>query len=228
MSLVLNGSSQYATGPGAVFPQSRGSALLWAYHGLEETDDTPWKYWDVDTVRNTVAHRDGDQGFQYYIDGRTHNFTFTGGWTVNTWVPIIGRWNKATSYIDLNISGVTLTPAAQSGTWGSNSPGTNFFLGARFAAAFEYFTGKIAWFSLWDGLLDDTAVTALQAGSHPAGFSPWIDTWPMSASGVSLNGSDSLSVVGSPSYDANTDPTIGPSPVGARNYLAAADSVPGV
>jgi hypothetical protein len=198
--------------------------MVWAKHGLEETDDGAWKYWDVTTLRNTAAHRDSDNGFQYYIDGRTQNFTFTGGWTTSQWVPVIGRWTKVGSVIKLNIADLTLTPAAQSGTWGTNTPGSEFWVGCRITASSEFFTGKMAWFSLFSAELSDAATTQLLAGAHPADYASWIDSWPLIGDTESLNGSDALTLEGDPDFDADT-PTVNNPVKGSGNHLSASDSL---
>jgi hypothetical protein len=219
MSLILDGSTQYATGPGAVWPVDEGTCMVWVKHDLEETDDGAWKYWDVTTLRNTLAHRDSDNGFQYYIDGRTQNFTFTGGWTTSEWVPIVGRWKKTGSSILLALGAVSLTPEAQSGTWGANTPGTEFWLGVRITASSEFFDGKMAWLSLYDRQILKAEEDDLMIGLHPSLVDGWIDSWPLIEDALALNGSDALTLVGSPTFDdadnpdiSGTDPTpaVGP------------------
>lgn len=231
MSLLLDGATQHGTGP-MVAPVNLGTVVLAFAPGFAIHDNATARcFVDMITlggtsrtfIRKTSAGR-----INVTVNSRSRNWDNIQAWTNDAWQWMMVRFKKTTDVIELSLSGqVVPTGNNPSGTWGEGGgeDTTEFTIGSFQGGGSGYVLGKIAWFSLYEGLLDDDARTALFAGAHPSTFNSWIDTWPLVTDALSLNGSSPIVLTGSPTFDAADNPTVSGPPKGSGDHLSGADSV---
>jgi hypothetical protein len=228
VSLVLNGTSQYAVGPD-VWPTALGSVFVGIAPTITLASATTFTLWDAtggEDDRN-VYYKHAASGFQKYIDGRGEAYAAMDEWAdAGVWRWVLARWNRSADAMLMDISDYTFpAPEAKTGSWRETAPATfPFYVGALRDGTVK-FAGKMAWISLYDVSLSDASRDLLFGGAHPSTVAGWVDTWPLTSDANALNGNDPLTLEGSPDFDSEDDPTVSSAPSGGGNHLAGADSV---
>lgn len=135
------GSSDAVTVAGAAVNLDVGMVDMWFKPNfLMGTSNSFWL--DVDNVRYAFW-ADGTGSVSMYCDGLQALF---GGvsWSINTWHHIAFAYNKTGNVQICYFDGAAKTASSVSGTWGSNSVGTNAYIGARISVFTDTtFTGVL-------------------------------------------------------------------------------------
>lgn len=216
MSLVLNGSSQYAwrTAPladiapftvSAWFKSTSDSTLqaLWG-EGLQATTLDYWRL----GIRGNAG---GDPVGCYIRRAGAANAITSTGYTINNWHHAMfieagsqdhrvyidggsGGTDVANDQAPINEDKMSIGALAYNGGW------------------VNYFAGKLAEIAVWNMILTDQNKTDLAGGADPSTIQPGnlLAYWPLLSDALddSGNGND-LTLAGSPSYDAGDRPVIG-------------------
>jgi len=212
-SLVLNGSSQYATGA-VVVPNDEGSYSVWLKPNFAQSSGLVGVIADSDPARHQFYWDSGLNRLTCFIDGRTDSWNIT--WTSGVWVHVAFAWKKSIDRLDAYLGGVKLTPNGRGGTWGVTAAGTQITIGARYTQDVSFFNGKVAQFALYNLAIADGDATTLAGGTPASSVDSanlvayyWFDNSFAPQPGF---GSVTLTGGGSPTFDLDVPPVATPTP----------------
>lgn len=223
MSLILNGTSQYAMRSASDWTQDEGTLAFWFQPDFAHDSFGAQAWFDVDTALHRFILVGAFGAIRINVDGRERDDTLDSGWTPNvTWVPLVHRWKKASDQFDLKMGGIAIGTGSASGTWGSNSPGTNYYIGFLDSESDVFFAGKVAHVARWDSALSDGDRDAFIAGDNPLVIADasLIHYRPLTEDGSGGYGSTDYTLVDSPSFDAGDNPEVDDPPAsGSSNNI---------
>jgi len=223
MSVVLNGSSQYLdthTVPVTAVPftisiwfKSDSNTASQALACLEQGTS----YFHLLQAAGAIA---GDPVRAMIYATTWSVATTTTGYTASTWTHALGIFTSTTSrtaYID----------GGDSNENTDNKTAINmayFMVGAyKQSAPTGYFDGLLAEVAVWNKALSSDNAVSLAGGANPllTEYANLIAYWPLLNDALDDKGTNNLTLVGTPTYDAD-HPTIEPS------YVDAAATITGV
>lgn len=139
------GANSYYTMPGSISNHNEGSALCNLIEGQVATDFGP--YFDCDTSR-TLIYPFTPGRFSFYTDGYETVHPPLATWGIGQYHAFAGAYRKVGTYHAMAENGAVLAALSSSGSWGSNTPGTNFYISSRITANERH---KATWksFGLW-------------------------------------------------------------------------------
>jgi hypothetical protein len=120
------------------------------------------------------------------------------------------RYDKAaSSLVQPYINGVALTlEDGPNGSWGSAAAGSLFWLGCRITANQGFFDGKLGHLALWSSVLAAGDIASLAGGANPLSIGTPNGYWPLVSDATEASGGTSLTLGGSPTFDAADNPTV--------------------
>lgn len=184
---------------------------MWCQPAFDKDVFTTHAWYDVDTALNRFILVGAFGAIRIFCDGRERDDTLDSSWTEPTqWVPTLFRWKKSTDLMDVDMGGITIGVGANSGTWGANTAGTNYHIGFLDSATDRFFLGNIAHPALYDVALSDADRDALFGGDNPLTVAAdnLIHYRPWTEDGTGGYGATDYTLTGSPSFDADENPTV--------------------
>jgi len=207
MSLVLNGSSQWASSDTEAAANEPFTVSIWfkpdnvtAMCSLFEEDDTGGGNMFLLDAAGNVA---GDPIRCLAYKAGWAVASTTSGYAAGSWQHACGVWTADDSrsvYLDGGSKGTNTASKTVTGI-------TQMLVG-RYGA--NYFDGKLAELAVWDVALSDAEVANLAAGTNPTSVQAdhLVGYWPLLTDANDDIGSNNLTLAGSPDFDAEDHPEI--------------------
>lgn len=176
--------NDYATASGALVNIAEGTFAWWVAPDFAPSTTTVYQFCDVDTVLYILYHTTTANQMALYTDGRQTTFTVTGLWSSGAWTHFLVLYRKSDNTQRLFINGTEVTGDTPTGTWGSNTAGTKFYLGSERGATpdpSKLFDGDIAEFAHWSVMVDAGEIRALAMSVAPPLVRPQslVAYWPI-------------------------------------------------
>jgi hypothetical protein len=207
MSFVLNGTSQYGYVQKCQYRDYPITLAAWfkplgagGEGGIFSFDQTG------SNVNLLVAYRTSLNGRALTNDQSGNAQTSGNPITLGAWNTIVCVWESATNrHVYINGG------SKASNTTNASFPSVdNMTVGAvRFAAGFGiHFNGSIAHACAFNRAWSDANTVAFHGGQNPLAFSGCLHYYPLLEDGVDAQGSADLTLVASPTFDANDHPAV--------------------
>ena len=225
MSLILNGSTQYAYSNTPAVTDAGFTVSVW-FQGTDVLSQ--YALWSEDSGSS-------DNIWSLEASGHVANdpircMAYKSGWSVasstagfsaGSWQHACGIWEDA-AVRDAFVNG------GSKGSVSASKAVVNLaimYIGKYINGGF--LAGKIAEVAVWDTTLSDAEVALLAGGTLPTSVQAGhlIAYWPLLNDANDDVGSNNLSLVGTPSFDSEDHPSLGPSYVDATATLSGSGSL---
>ena len=177
MARNFDGISQLGTATTAAVTLDTGTFACWCRPDFASTTATQYYWFHTDTT-NYFALLNASGQFQTRFDGRNRNFDVS--WSASDWIHIAVTYDKGADSILGYLNGSAMNPqGAPTGTWGTNTHGTNVYLGRSTSSGF--FDGRFAEVVWYSAVLTASDIAALGKGFAPTLVRPNVLNayWPL-------------------------------------------------